>query len=86
LKANQPVSFFIKLEYFRVLPLVESLTLENSQTQEQLVIKQETQRLGSGPVSISRYPMETNQEEWIKEMEQRPNTDNRKIEFSEYSD
>jgi hypothetical protein len=77
LEANQAVSFFIELdEDFRDVASVQSLTLENSQTQEKLVIK------GTALcMTISRYPMGTNEEKWVKEMSQRPNTDNRRIEF-----
>jgi hypothetical protein len=79
LEANQAVSFFVNLKDFRDDANVQSLTLENGQTQEKLVIKGTTRR----HVSISRFPMGTNEEEWIEEMNQRPNTDNRKIEFFE---
>jgi hypothetical protein len=80
---NQAVSFFIKLEEFRNDVSVQSLTLENSQTQEKLVIKGRTQ--GHEYVSISRYPMGTNEEEWAEEMQmsqrQYPSIVNRRIEF-----
>jgi hypothetical protein len=77
LEANKAVSFFIKLEGFRDDASFQSL--ENGQTREKLVIKGKT--LGHDYVSISRYPIGTNEEEWSEEMNQRPNFDNRKIEF-----
>jgi hypothetical protein len=85
LEANQQaVSFFIKLEDFRDAPVVQSLTLENGKTQEKLAIKGKTQ--DRNYVTISRYPMGTNEEEWIIEMSQYAIIDNRKIEFMEYRD
>jgi hypothetical protein len=80
LEATQAISFFIRLSSFRA-PSVQTLTLENSQTREKLVIKGETETQGYDSVSISRYPLGTNEDEWIKEMKQRPNMDSRKIEF-----
>jgi hypothetical protein len=78
LEATQAVSFFVKLQNFRVVH-VQSLTLENSQTREKLVIKGAT--AFDGPAMISRYPMGTNEQVWIEEMSQRPNIDNRMITF-----
>jgi hypothetical protein len=79
LEANQAVSFFIKFAKFRDYASVRSMTLENCQTREKLVIKLKTQ--GPDYLSISRCPMETNVEVWIKEMRKRPNLENRTIEF-----
>jgi hypothetical protein len=65
--------------FFRDDDSVQSLTLENGKTREKLVIK------GANgdyrPVTISRYPMGTNEKEWIEELSQHSNMDNRKIEF-----
>jgi hypothetical protein len=69
---QQQVGFFIKLENFRDAASVQSLTLENGQTQEKLVIK------GGLYVTISRYPMGINEEKWKS---QYPNFGNRKIKF-----
>jgi hypothetical protein len=80
LEANQAVSFFAKLEGFRDDASIQSLTLENGQTQEKLVIKREN-KIYDHVVTISRYPMGTNQEEWIQEMSQYPDFGNREIIF-----
>jgi hypothetical protein len=82
MEATQAVSFFIKLEIFRDDDSVQSLTLENDKTQEQLVIKGKTE--GHDFVSISRYPMGTNEEKFFEEMGQRPIIDNRTIYFEPY--
>jgi hypothetical protein len=79
LEANQAVTFFIKLEKFRGAASAQSLTLENRKTLEKLVIKRANGDYD--PVTISRYPMWTNEEEWVEEMSQHLNTDNRTIEF-----
>jgi hypothetical protein len=79
LAAKQAVSFLIKLRYFRDEDNVQLLTLENHQTHEKLVIRGITP--GHTYVSISRYPMGTNEDEWFEY--QRPNIDNRKIELTE---
>jgi hypothetical protein len=76
-KANQAVSFFVKLRQFNDDSNFQSLTLENGQTQEKMVIKRENDHI----VTISRYPIGTNEEEWDHEMRQPPNIDNRKISF-----
>jgi hypothetical protein len=70
LEANQQqaVSFFIKLENFRDAASVQPLILENGQTQEKLAIKGKTQH--HDYLSISRYPLGTNEKEWIEEMRQ----------------
>jgi hypothetical protein len=81
LEANQAVSFFIKLTSFRDDDSVQSLTLKNGQTQEKLVTKGIGTNENYDYVTISRYPMGTNEEEWIKEMRQHPNIDNREIDF-----
>jgi hypothetical protein len=78
LEASQAVSFFIKFKIFHDDANVQFLTLENGKTQEKLVIKRETE--GYDYVSISRYPMRTN-EEWIQEMSQHPNRNTRIIGF-----
>jgi hypothetical protein len=80
LEASQAVSFFIKLEGFCDDASVQSLTLENGKTKEKLVIKR------GDYVTISRYPIGTNEGEWTKEMSQDPDPDihNRKIEFGKY--
>jgi hypothetical protein len=80
LEASQPVSFFIKLENFRDQANVQSLTLENGQTQEKLELVIKGVIPGHDSAMISRYPMGTN-EEWIEAMSQFSNIDNRKIEF-----
>jgi hypothetical protein len=79
LEAKQAVCSFTKLKRFHDAATVTSLTLENGQTREKLVIKGANGMYQ--PVTISRYPMGTNEEEWIKEMSQYPNFGNRKIEF-----
>jgi hypothetical protein len=65
MEANQPVSFFIHLNYFWAAHTVQSFSLENLKTNEKLVIKGAARRWG--PMTISRYPMEA-AEEWIEEM------------------
>jgi hypothetical protein len=79
LEANQAVSFFIKLEGFCDDASVQSLTLENGQTQEKLVIKGVNGIFD--PVTISRYPLGTNEEEWNEEMSEYPKIHNRQIIF-----
>jgi hypothetical protein len=80
LEATQAVSFFVKLKIVCAAISVQSQTLENSQTREKLVIKGATEFDGSA--TISRYPMGTNEQEWIEEMSQRPNIyTNRMIKF-----
>jgi hypothetical protein len=78
LEANKAASFFIKLIAFRDAANVQSVTLENGQTREKLVIK------GANgdyrPVTISRYPMGTNEEK-VEEISQHTNRDNREIGF-----
>jgi hypothetical protein len=81
LGANQAVSFFIKLRQFRDEDNVQTLILENDQRREKLVIKGKTR--GLEYVSILRYPMGTNEKEWIEEMSQRTNIDNRTIIFDD---
>jgi hypothetical protein len=85
MEATQAVSFFIKLSKFRDDASVQSLTLENGQTQEKLVIKGENESYHP-VVTISRCPMGTNEEEWGEEMSQPPNFDNRTIKFDPYPD
>jgi hypothetical protein len=80
LEANQAVSYFILPTFFRDDDSVQSLTLENGKTREKLVIKGANEN--SIPVvTISRYPIGTNEKEWIEELSQHSNMDNRKIEF-----
>jgi hypothetical protein len=70
LDANQAVSFFVCIQIWNrdEAAHVQSLSLDNNKTQENLVI----QGLDIDPnligfVTISRYPMGAT-EEWIKEM------------------
>jgi hypothetical protein len=88
LEAKQAVSFSIKLQYsWYDEDNVQFQTLENGQTREKLVIKE-----GYGyfvPMTISRCPMGTNEEELIEEglleqMGEYPNIPNRQIIFSAY--
>jgi hypothetical protein len=79
LEANRAVSLFIKLLFFHDNDSVQSSTLENSKTREKLVIKREIESYDF--VTISRYPIGTNEEEWEKEMSQCKNIHNRRIEF-----
>jgi hypothetical protein len=79
LEASQAVRFFIKLKEFRDFANVQSLTMENGQTQEILVIKGVNEN--TDYVTISRYPMGTNEEEWNKEMNEDANIYNREIIF-----
>jgi hypothetical protein len=65
MEAKQPVSFFIHLNHFLTAHTVQSFSLDNSKTNEKLVIKGATRRWG--PMTISRYPMEA-AEAWIEEM------------------
>jgi hypothetical protein len=82
LEANQAVSFLIYLKYFRDEASVQSLTLENGQTQEKLVIQGKTELHDHDYVTISRYPMGISEEEWIKVMCQHPTIHkHRSIEF-----
>jgi hypothetical protein len=80
LEANQAVSFFIKLINFRDDASVQSLTLENLQTQEKLVIKRANKSCIH--VTILRYPMGNNEKELVEEMNQLTAPDNRIIEFN----
>jgi hypothetical protein len=77
LEANQAVSFHINLTFILDDSTAQSLTLENGQTREKLAIKGQARY-----VTISRYPMGTNEEEW-KEMIN-PNLGNRTIHFYAY--
>jgi hypothetical protein len=79
-EANQAVSFFIKLYNFHDNASVQSLILENGQTQEKLVIKGKSRSRDF--VRILRYPIGTNEKEWVEEMSQHTNTHNRTIEFN----
>jgi hypothetical protein len=80
LEANQAISFFVKLQIACAAVIAQSQTLENSQTREKLVIKVATSV--NDPTTISRYPMGTNEQEWIGELSQCPNIDaNRRIVF-----
>jgi hypothetical protein len=80
LEANQQaVSFLVKLKAFRDEDNVQSI-MENGLTQEKLVINKEKTRVHNY-VSISRYPIGTNEKKWNEEMSQRPNISNRKIEL-----
>jgi hypothetical protein len=81
LEANQAVSFFIKLKNFRDQTIVQPLILENGKTQEKMVIKGTSHYL-----SISRYPMGTNEEEWEEEISKRINIYNRQILFHSFPD
>jgi hypothetical protein len=83
LKANQAVSFFVSLDFFPLHDVVsvQSLTLENGPTQEKMVIQKANKSYGP-VVTISRYPMGTNEKEWTEEMSHHPNIGNRRIEFS----
>jgi hypothetical protein len=81
LESNQAVSFFIQFQNFRDNASVESMTLENSQTQEKMVIKRKIRGYNSLYVSISRYPMGINEKKWDEEISKRLNFGNRKIEF-----
>jgi hypothetical protein len=67
LEANQAVSFLICLKYFRDEASVQSLILENRQTQEKMVIRG-TNEFKDPVVSISRCSMGTNELEFIKVM------------------
>jgi hypothetical protein len=77
LEANQAVSFFIKVDEFRDQASVQSQTLENSKTQEKLVFEGKI-RGHYNYVTISRYQMGINDEEWIEETGKHAN---REIEF-----
>jgi hypothetical protein len=77
LEATHAVSFFIKLENFRDSASVQPLILENGQTQEKLAIKGKTE--DHDYLSISRYPLGTNEKEWIEEIVQHEYVDNRTI-------
>jgi hypothetical protein len=80
LEANQAVSFLIQLQNFRDEASVQSLTLKNGQTQEQLIIRGANE-FYEPVVSISRCSMGTNEEKWNDELRQSANIHNRKILF-----
>jgi hypothetical protein len=76
--SSQAISFVIRL--YRLYNLhdganVQSMTLENIQTNEKLVIKRMVE-YEHMTLTISRYPMEAN-EEWIKGMGKDPFPDNK---------
>jgi hypothetical protein len=61
--AQQGVNYLVKLFWFQDAARIETCcTLDNSQTNERLVVKRT-----EADVSISRYPIGSN-EEWLKEM------------------
>jgi hypothetical protein len=66
LSAKLPTSFFITVKGFFQLdgPCRRHVNLENVQTMEKLVIKKDG---NAGDVSISRHPIDAN-EEWIEQM------------------
>jgi hypothetical protein len=61
MNSNRAISFFIHI-YWRNVSEVSSYSLDNCQTQEKLVIKED-----ADCVTISRYPIEAS-EEWVEEM------------------
>jgi hypothetical protein len=71
-QSNQAISFFIHIFRQNARP-IESLSLENYQTQEKLVIRGE-----DGHATISRCPMRAS-EEWIEEMGEYSDWESRKI-------
>jgi hypothetical protein len=81
LEAKQAVCFFIQLENFCDATNVQSLTMENGITQEELVIKPANDNYKF--MTILRYPMGTTVE-WIEEMSHYHTIHKRRIEFCEY--
>jgi hypothetical protein len=68
LEAKKAVSFFIYFKYWsNVASNVQSLTLDNGQTNEKFVIE----RKDAFKVAISRYPIGSSRD-WIKGMEEKP--------------
>ena len=74
--SNKAISFFIEIED-SLSDSFPSLSLDNSQTKETLVIKEPTE-WGIG--SISRYPSGAS-EQWIKEMKKDSARSYRRIVF-----
>jgi hypothetical protein len=71
LEAKKALTFFIHIKHLvHVNSSVQSLTLDNGQTNEKLVIE----RKNLFRVAISRYPIGAS-EEWIKTMAENPITD-----------
>jgi hypothetical protein len=74
------VSYFILIHHFYrsndQVRTLESLILDNSQTNEKLVIK----NICQGVVFISRHPIGAS-DKWIEEMSRWPSSDYRKIVF-----
>jgi hypothetical protein len=67
LEAKKAITFFIHFKYLsHVISSVQSLTLENGQTNEKLLINMED----AFKVAISRYPIGSSQE-WIKVMREK---------------
>ena len=73
LEFMQHVNYFIYIDHWGFFN-VESLTLDNGQTKEKLVIKNARQ----GHVTVSRYPMDAS-DEWIEGMNKKPNNEYRNI-------
>jgi hypothetical protein len=67
LEAKKAVTFFIHFDYWFYSTSVQSLTLDNGQTNEKLVIE----RKDDFVVVISRYPIGSSQE-LIKRMAEKP--------------
>jgi hypothetical protein len=65
--SNQAVHFFIHIIFLRDAAKVQPITLNNFRTKQRLVIEIKEVDKKKGHVSISRQPMESN-EEWIVEM------------------
>jgi hypothetical protein len=72
--SKQSISFFIHLLKFRNASNVQTVSQENNQTKEKLVIKGIYENERYGRVLITRHPMEANGE-WIDEMCEVPEYD-----------
>jgi hypothetical protein len=79
LQAKQAASFYIKIvEFDGTRELLAPISLNNSQTGEKLVITKIAREYTQGiDLTISRFPIGTNAEEWHSGMAQHSNKPNR---------
>jgi hypothetical protein len=71
MEAKQPISFCIHISWFWNMRLIENQILENSQTNEQLIVEEIDDRDEGYSWRICRYPLGAD-EEWINGMGEIP--------------
>jgi hypothetical protein len=71
MEAGQPVSFCIHISWFLNMRLIENQILENSQTNEQLIIEEIYDQNDRYSLRICRYTLDAD-EEWIAGMGEKP--------------